>query len=753
MIASQVKSQEVAQFLRDANSFVVSSHAAIARSAPHIYISAVPFASRDSLVFLDFAPLCAGVIFVETFGTDHHASRLVMTLTGHESSVHSVAYSPSGDLLASGLGNGTVHIWDTRTGEEVVSPMKSGDSAVDSVTFAPDGQRLASGLRNGVVSVWNVATGRLHLQRPQPHFTGIDFLAFSPDGKLVASNSWESTSLWDLETGQIVFAPGYSRHAVSLLFSPDGTVLKLRSWNFEQRWHAGAPGPEVQLLPFPEDDINETSMSLDSSELSIAQDDNSRLMSVTRAGRAVTLPTPSDMIQEIRISPEETCFVASGEEYNGMHLWDLRRIDADPTFTVLGGHTDSVSAISFSSDGKYLVSGSLDRTIRIWDVGSINDTFQHVQESDVTALAISPDNSFIVSGRRDGSVHVHDVRTGGAKLRPLIGHERRVRFVAISPDGRIIASGTNDKTVQLWHVHTGANGKPLRGQGHVFAVAFSPDGKCLASGSSDGTVVAWDVAKGSIMEFPPMRCEGLVKSVTFSSNGQGLAASDTREQMYFWNLETGQLVHQFHLEGLRSVAFSPGADRLLAFDEERDGFIYIVDVSTGEKLHSVHAPELYFHTVKVVWSSCERYVATMSERQEVYLWDLTHDAVSMIQRYKSTFDYVPSPAFASDGQLLVLGAADDGVIRLWDVEDACSLALRAEHDPVIRLANAKLEDGWLLGPSGELLLWVPADYQEHLQFAPYPWTILGQRRIVVTVGDRGLNWGEDWHACWRGAVF
>jgi len=104
------------------------------------------------------------------------------------------------------------------------------------------------------------------------------------------------------------------------------------------------------------------------------------------------------------------------------------------------------------------------------------------------------------------------------------------------------------------------------------------------------------------MNFAPLKCQNRVKAVTFSSNGHALAAGDSEEHMYFWNLETGQIVHQFHLEGLHSRAFSPGASRLLAFDEERDDLIYIVDVNTGEKLHSVQAPEFYFNTVQVVWS-------------------------------------------------------------------------------------------------------------------------------------------------------
>jgi len=142
----------------------------------------------------------------------------------------------------------------------------------------------------------------------------------------------------------------------------------------------------------------------------------------------------------------------------------------------------------------------------------------------------------------------------------------------------------------------------------------------------------------------------------------------------------------------------------------------------------------------------------ISEREEACIWDLAHDTVSMLQGFEfDTNKQWSSSAFASDGRFIVSGTGH-GVIQLWDVKDACSLALRAKEDPVVRLANAEFKDGWLVGPSGELLLWVPADYQKHLQFAPYPWTILGQRRIVVKVGDQGLNWGEDWHACWCGAV-
>jgi len=752
----QVNSQDVTRFLCDANSFVASSHAAIARSAPHIYISAVSFASKDSLIYQDFAPFLIGVVSVETFGADCHASRLVMTLTGHESRASSVAYSPSGHLLASGFYDGMVHIWDTRTGEEVISPMRSGDGFVQSVTFSLDGLRVASGTDNGVVSVWNVLTGRLESRRPLNHSGRVLFVAFSPDRKLIASKSSDETvGLWSLETGQVTVLStlGNGRGPISLSFSPDGTILSLRFWDYERRWvlHTDASEAELRLQPLShrEHDTRGYPVYSSNPKLTLAWDNNSGPISITQAGRVVTLPYPLDQLYDIRISPDEKCIVVFIEGYAGLHLWDLRRIDSDPSLIILGGDTVLAHTISFSSDGRYLASGSRDCTIQIWDVDSGHETAQPVQESGVNVVAVSPDNVFIACGRENNSLYVCDVRTGSTWLPPLNGHESQVSSVAFSSDGQILASGSEDNTIRLWRAQTGAPiGEPLTGhQSSVRAVTFSPDAQWLASGSDDKTVLVWDVATGRSMDFAPMVCEDKVSAVAFWPSGQVLAAGDIKGHIFLWHLENSQLVHQLQLDGLQAMAFSPGASRLIAFDGARDPIVYIFDVNTGNVLHRFN--DVFEEVFSVAWSTCERYIAITSATHAVSLWDWAHDTVTRLQGNKS--DWVTSVAFSTDGRFIVSGAVD-GVIRVWNVEDARSLVLRAEHDPVARLASAELEDGWLVGSSGELLLWVPGDYHGYLQFPPSAATVLGQRRIVVTVGDRGLHWGEDWHACWRGAV-
>jgi len=105
-------------------------------------------------------------------------------------------------------------------------------------------------------------------------------------------------------------------------------------------------------------------------------------------------------------------------------------------------------------------------------------------------------------------------------------------------------------------------------------------------------------------------------------------------------------------------------------------------------------------------------------------------------------------AFTSDGQFLVSGSWDT-MIRKWDVRAACQLPSERRNDAVAALASAILRDGWLVGSSGELILWVPAEYRTYLQLDPCTLRI-DRSRVVIGVGDGGLHAGLNWTSCWRG---
>jgi hypothetical protein len=223
--------------------------------------------------------------------------------------------------------------------------------------------------------------------------------------------------------------------------------------------------------------------------------------------------------------------LASGGYDNTTRLWD---VDSGKNLGILTAHSDRVTSVCFSPNGKTLASASYDSTIKLWnmDTGKVCLTLtSHTKP--FTSIIFSPNGKTLCSGSLDKTIRLWDVATG-RELRVFNGHSDGVTSVCFSPDGKTIASSSSDKTIRLWDMATGQELHTLVGHSNwVFGLDFSPDGRTLASGSMDKTIKLWDVATGKELHALSGH-SGAVQSVVFSPDGNTLASASRDTTIKLW---------------------------------------------------------------------------------------------------------------------------------------------------------------------------------------------------------------------------
>jgi WD40 repeat protein len=556
-----------------------------------------------------------------------------------------VAYSPDGEIIASGDADGHVLLWAADTGDLVGEPFAADAGAVHAVAFAPVGGTLAVGGEGGSVSRWDALTGlevspRIEVGDP------VTALAFSPDARHIAVGTDQGdVSLFDAVDGSVIAGPeGFGRResdfkSVSgVAFSPDGTALAIGAETGElvlvdpeslQEVHEFNTSARVYSPEFSPD-----GRMLAAGILTRTSGDGEVLLWDVASGRQLDrLKGHTDQVFDVSFSSEGGR-LASASADGTVRLWDLAT--GEQVGEPMLGHSAEVHAVMFDRAGTDLVSGGADGSVIVWKAGErvvggggvVNvvaftkdgsrmistETFSYAERFPpdpafdgggdvliwdtsswvpvgepihgqyVFGLALGPDDSWFAGSTFDARVPRWPIEPGGAAMETLHGAREVVFGVAVSPDGGTIAAGGLGGLF-LWDAATGEElpEPPAANDQDVYGLAFSPEGGTFASGGFDGRVLLWDTATWELVGEP--LAEGLqrVFAVTFSRDGSMLAAAGYDGSVIVWDTSSWERVHEVTTENaVLSLAFSPDG-RVLAAGTS-SGQVEFVDVGTGERI-------------------------------------------------------------------------------------------------------------------------------------------------------------------------
>jgi WD40 repeat protein len=391
------------------------------------------------------------------------------------SGINDLVFSPDGRYVLTASSDDFARLWDVETGQMLRSfrgqPANVGGT-VNSVVFSPNGRYALVGGSDNTARLWDVENSIevRTLRRQEGNAAGtVNSVAFSPDGRYALVGSSDNTArLWEVETGKEIHLLTTSTGAVvSVAFSPDGRyALTGGSNNTARLWDLTSRN-EVRTLsaPFSQQflsiirTVNSVTFSPDGNYALVGSSDNTARLWEVGTGRVVrTFGAPVDgtasTVNSAAFSPDGR-FVLTAGNNKLPQLWEIATGKAVRAFVLplgspaLSPSSNTVNSVAFSPNGRFILTGSLDRSARLWDAttGQVMRAFIGHTNS-VTSVAFSPDGRYALTGSADFTARLWDATTGQV-VRTFIGHTNSVTSVAFSPDGRYVLTGSADRIAQL----------------------------------------------------------------------------------------------------------------------------------------------------------------------------------------------------------------------------------------------------------------------------------------------------------------
>ncbi|HRY93662.1 MAG TPA: protein kinase [Myxococcota bacterium] len=547
--------------------------------------------------------------------------------------VQAISFSPDGARLAS-AGDTGLRVWELGERRESWQD-RSLRQAGEPLEFSPDGQFLAAADHEGTIRLYEARTGR-ESGRLEGHGDRVLHLRYSPSGSSLISYGLDgAVILWDPQRRrEIGRVGGQLVNAWAIAYSPDGKklftgdslgVVRLRdaeTGTSLTTFHLAASGTQREKsLSLADLFTRERSLGTLSAAYSpdggtIATGSYSGLIRIWDAssGRVIgTLDGTDQWIWFMSYSHDGKWLAAA--DYGGfVRVWDVasrRQVHAIPA------HKGRPYAVAFSPDDRLLATGGDDSIVRLWEPASgrrVREVPGH--RGSIYSLAFSPDGRLLASGSSDTTIRIEDLTTE-KELAVLHGHQGNINSVTFSPGGEYLFSASRDLTVRIWDVARSAEIGQLRTPQWVDRIALSPDGRRLAMVCQKPTVMVWDLG----IKHPPAVLRGhgaFIRSLRFSEDGSKLVTASQDSSLRTWDLKSGEEVRRFELDRDYVIPFVLSRDGRRLAVGATDYSMRVLDTQTGTEISKLVGPDAMM--MFAAFSSDGNSIVASNVQYKSYVW-------------------------------------------------------------------------------------------------------------------------------------
>jgi WD40 repeat protein len=627
--------------------------------------------------------------------------------TNNNEGIFRVAYSPDGRLILSVSGHGDIHLWDALTGREIRRIGDHGtygdgiDPLISGVTFSPD-NRIGITAGGEDVRFWDLETGNLIRKIQLGNGTGFNVAAFDKDARFLFWGSIDgSVHFLDLSSGNEIWesVDAHQADVYSVALNIDGTMALSGGQDGKVILWDTATGMKTRGFTLQSPSIlRGESLATFSA---VAFNPNNKMISGSTfggeteiwnidTGKIISKIDASEMTRSVKFSKDGKYLFLGYSQTLG--AWDIKNGQQKYSFT---GHMGWINDISFSPNGDNVLSGSMDGTMRIWNLSSETNTDFIGHTSNVNKLSLSDEGNSLLSSSWDGSLRVWDTRSGAEIQRIKSDEGLRYSSAEISPDGQLVLAGDRDGIT----LYNASDGEIIyRISGHKIesptAIGFLPErklfytfdfnGSMIGFSAPDSIIRLWDIDSGELKaELFNRGVSETIFAAVPSQDGRYIISANTYSSWLGTALDIGSVINIWDLDTKEksseiSIAANEGFVISLAISTDSEfiyaglitGDILVFQRSNGELVNRISGHSMMITSLVV--SPDGRYLASSSADESIRVFET--ETWGDIAEF-TVDDEIRSLVFDSNASRLFAGTKS-GIVHAWLISPDIDNTLR-----------------------------------------------------------------------------